>query len=128
MRKRIITVFSLFFLLIMTACGNDKPEPETNSNRIVPVVSQHQPTSPMHVKHEIKGKDVFVECIVTGFTFQKGAGHIDVYLNGKKINEVFTAAFVIRGLPTGKHTIRLELVDDGGRKSSLSHEFEVNIS
>lgn len=131
MRTKMMTVvFSL--LLVLAAYTNHKPEPET-MYKAVPVVSAPIAQT-MHVKHKVRGNDVFVECIVNNFSFKKGTrykvdgeGHIDVYLNGQKVNEVFTAAFVVRGLPTGKHTIHLELVYNDSTKYGVSHEFEVNI-
>jgi hypothetical protein len=86
------------------------------------------------VKHYVRGKDVLIECVVDHFSFVKGKkikkdgeGHIDVYLNGRKVNEISTAAFIVKGLPSGKHAIRLELVHNDSSKYDLFHEFEVNI-
>lgn len=122
----------IFSLLTLAACMNDKQEPETMYEAI-PTVSASVEQA-MHVKHEVRGKDVFIECVVNNFSFKKGSrhnvngqGHIDVYLNGQKVNEVFTAAFVIKGLPTGKHTIHLELVHNDSTKYGVSHELEINI-
>ncbi|MBB5323803.1 hypothetical protein HNQ34_000895 [Anoxybacillus tepidamans] len=129
MRTKMIA--SVFSLLLLAAWENHK-EAET-MHKAVPIASAHI-VQTMHVKHEVRGKEVFVECIVNNFSFKKGArhkkdgeGHIDVYLNGQKVNEVFTAAFVVKGLPAGKHTVRLELVHNDSTKYGVSHEFEVNI-
>ncbi|MCX8002416.1 MAG: hypothetical protein N2661_07555 [Anoxybacillus mongoliensis] len=88
----------------------------------------------LFVKHHVKGNNVFVECIVDQFTFTKGThpkkdgqGRIHIYVNGKRVSETTTAAFVIRGLPVGKHTIRLELVHNDASKYNVSHEFTVTI-
>ncbi|KGP61021.1 hypothetical protein NP92_07200 [Anoxybacillus gonensis] len=88
----------------------------------------------LFVKHHVKGNNVFVECIVDQFTFTKGThpkksgqGRIHIYVNGKRVSETTTAAFVIRGLPMGKHTIRLELVHNDASKYHVSHEFTVTI-
>ncbi|WP_235045469.1 hypothetical protein [Anoxybacillus ayderensis] len=88
----------------------------------------------LFVKHHVKGNNVFVECIVDQFTFTKGTrpkqngqGRIHIYVNGKRVSETTTAAFVIRGLPVGKHTIRLELVHNDASKYHVSHEFTVMI-
>ncbi|ACJ34217.1 MULTISPECIES: hypothetical protein [Anoxybacillus] len=89
----------------------------------------------LFVKHLVKGNNVFVECIVDQFTFTKGThpkkdgqGRIYIYVNGKRVGETTTAAFVIRGLPVGKHAIRLELVHNDASKYNISHEFTVTIS
>jgi uncharacterized protein (UPF0333 family) len=133
---------TIIILLIATACNNDKPEPETkirieaitNNKNVIPVLSQNGQRT-MNVKHQIRGKDVFIECVVTNFTFKKGKqkkvegeGHINLYLNGQKVDEISTAAFIVKGLPNGKHVIRLELVYNDSSKYGLDHEFEVNIS
>ncbi|MGG3842491.1 hypothetical protein [Anoxybacillus kestanbolensis] len=88
----------------------------------------------LFVKHHVKGNNVFVECVVDQFTFTKGKhpkkdgqGRIHIYVNGKRVSETTTAAFVIRGLPVGKHTIRLELVHNDASKYDVSHEFTVTI-
>jgi hypothetical protein len=131
LRKRMM-VFALF-MSVLVACGNNKTETHKNMYDAIPVISSHSERT-LHVKHQVRGKDVFIECIVNEFTFKKGKrnkvegeGHIDLYLNGQKMNEIFTAAFVVKGLPTGKHTIHLELVHNDSSKYGLSHEFEVNI-
>ncbi|AGT31410.1 hypothetical protein M493_05560 [Geobacillus genomosp. 3] len=84
----------------------------------------------LQVKHEVKGNDIFIECFAVQFPFRKGdgGGHINVYLNGQKMTEVYTAAFIVRGLPSGKHVIRLELVYNDGKAAGMAHEFEVTIS
>ncbi|OQP16960.1 hypothetical protein [Geobacillus zalihae] len=84
---------------------------------------------PLQVKHEVKGSDVFIECVAVHFPFRKGSGggHIHVYVNGQKMTEVYTAAFIVRGLPSGKHTIRLELVYNDGKATGMTHEFDVAI-
>ena len=124
LQKRLIILF-LFLFVVLGACGNDKPSPET-----VVFAAAGQENKSFHVKHDVKGKDVLIECIVAGFPFQKGTngGHINVYLNGQKVSEIYTAAFILRGLPTGKHVIRLELVYNDGKITGLSHEFTVTIS
>ncbi|OQM46335.1 hypothetical protein B6A27_06830 [Anoxybacillus sp. UARK-01] len=122
----------VFAIAALTACVHHKPQPETMQQVSAAVSMQAPAAQTMHVKHEMRGKDVLVECVIDHFSFTKGDkahgnGHINVYLNGQKINEVFTAAFVLRGLPSGKHQIRLELVRDDESKYGVSSEFEVNI-
>nr|WP_245934696.1 hypothetical protein [Anoxybacillus vitaminiphilus] len=103
-------------------------------NEAIPVLLQTDERT-MNVKHQVRGTDVFIECIVTNFSFKSGKrkkvdgeGHVDLYVNGQKVNEVSTAAFILKGLPEGKHVIRLELVHNDSSKYGLYHEFEVNIS
>jgi hypothetical protein len=137
---RLITTFIIF--ISFTACNNDKPEPETKV-QIEPAMGKNEAMfvflqtdeRTMNVKHQVRGTEVFIECIVTNFRFKSGKrkkvngeGHIDVYVNGQKVDEVSTAAFILKGLPRGKHMVRLELVHNDSSKYGLYHEFEVNIS
>jgi hypothetical protein len=99
-----------------------------------PALAEDGKKRTLAVKHYVRGKDVLIECVVDRFSFVKGKkikkdgeGHIDVYLNGQKVKEVSTAAFIVKGLPSGKHSIRLEFVHNDSSKYDLFHEFEVNI-
>lgn len=99
-------------------------------------LSQKPLDNPMSVKHLVKGNDIYVECVISNFTFSKregnkinqtGTGYLQLYLNGKKIDNIYTAAFIIKGLPAGKHLIKLELVHNDGTPYSIEEEFEVTI-
>ncbi|WP_181536592.1 hypothetical protein [[Anoxybacillus] calidus] len=135
-------IMTFIILIVFTGCNNDKPEPETKVH-IEPVMSRDEAMPvllqtderTMNVKHQVRGTDVFIECIVTNFSFKSGKrkkvdgeGHVNLYVNGQKVDEVSTAAFILKGLPKGKHVIRLELVHNDSSKYGLHHEFEVNIS
>lgn len=126
MGKKIIICFFLLLGFVGGMFGEITPTSSLATASTAPT---------LHVKHEVRGKDVFVECVIDHFSFIKGVqrkkegeGHIDVYVNGQKVTEVFTAAFVVRGLPPGKHIVRLELVHNDATKYGIFYEFEVNIS
>lgn len=125
LQKQLIILFLSLFA-VFGAC--DKPAPKATAASVASATPQ-QKNQYFHVKHDVKGNNVLVECIATGFPFQNGkdGGHVNVYVNGKKVDEVYTAAFMLRGLPTGKHVVRLELVYNDGKITGLSHEFTVMI-
>ncbi|MGO4887905.1 hypothetical protein ACJ2A9_09110 [Anaerobacillus sp. MEB173] len=87
------------------------------------------------VKSEARGKDVYVECHVPNFTFKEpdrmekvdGEGHLQLYVDGNKVDSIYKAAFIIKGLPTGKHTLKIELVHNDHTSYGLEDEFEVTI-
>lgn len=89
--------------------------------------------SAIKINHTVKGRDVFVECIVPGFSFKdnveriEGEGHIHVYLNGKKIKDVNRAAFILKDLPKGKHKITLKFVYNDNTPYRYSKSFPVHI-
>ncbi|MCM3708690.1 MULTISPECIES: lipoprotein [Cytobacillus] len=139
--KRQKYIFILLLIFVLSACQKDIPEPETNAEAKVNAVKAEQllPVSgvessardPFFVKHQIKGKDVFVECIVQDVSFRKQSskekGKILLYINGKKKDEIHSAAFIIKGLPSGKHRIGLELFKGNRSEASLKREFLVLI-
>ncbi|MGG1688339.1 hypothetical protein [Pseudalkalibacillus sp. NRS-1564] len=96
-------------------------------------VAAKENTEPVVVNHRVKDHNVFIECLIPNFSFDKENtekeyhGHLNVYLDGVKHQTVERAAFVIRNLPEGKHTIRLDIMrEDGGRYLSLK-EMKVEI-
>ena len=146
--KKLI-VISIFFISL-TGCEDKQPEPEANNQIVamevfdftniiaIETISQKANTKKeprtMTVQHHVKGNDVYVECIVSDFYFEKsktsnaaGEGHIDLYLNDKKVDEISTAAFIVKGLPAGKHKIKIELVHYDSSSYNLSEEFIVTI-
>jgi hypothetical protein len=87
----------------------------------------------LFVQYESKGNNVFVECIVTGVTFREKdqsnqkVGKMIVWIDGKKKEEVSTAAFIIKDLAKGNHKLKLEVVDLHNKPYGLTKEFMVNI-
>ncbi|MEK3855246.1 lipoprotein [Cytobacillus sp. FSL H8-0458] len=136
-------IFILLVIFVLAACQKDIPEPETKAEASPPVnavkAEQLLPVSgvessakdPFFVRHQIKGKEVFVECIARDVSFRKQSskerGKILLYINGKKKDEIHSAAFIIKGLPSGKHLIGLELVKGDSAEASLKREFLVVI-
>jgi hypothetical protein len=141
--RNVWTVFFLFFMLV--ACGNNKPEPETTV-KAVPFTAIHQQEKAemevmsrpnkqqIQIQYHVKGHDVYVDCYIPHFTFQKnkkknvnGEGHLVLYLNGKKVDEITTAAFILKGLPAGKHKLKVEMVHNDSTTYHISNEIEVSI-
>jgi hypothetical protein len=57
----------------------------------------------------------------------KEKGKILLYVNGKKKDEIHSAAFIVKGLPSGKHRIGLELIKGNSAEASSKREFIVVI-
>jgi len=88
------------------------------------------------VNYSVKGKNVYIECIVPKFKFvsdgekndqKDGEGHIHLYLNGKKVMDINQAAFIVKGLPKGEHHFKLEFVHNDQTPYRFSEEFTVEI-
>jgi hypothetical protein len=123
-------------MLVLVSCQGDIPEPETKENKINLKENKAVQTSVYHVlkendpflvKHHIKGENVYIECIVTGISFRNHEAKINLYIDGVKKNQVQTSAFIVRGLKSGKHHIKLELLKQQQQTVVAVREFNVEI-
>jgi hypothetical protein len=135
-----MNVFSPFLMVfifcILTACPKDLiflGHPTIASAKGPGAISNNEGIPALFVQYESKGNNVFVECIVTGVTFRekdqsnRKAGKVIVWVDGKKSQEVSSAAFIIKDLATGNHKLKLEVVDLHNKPYGLTKEFMVNI-
>lgn len=105
--------------------NQEEVTPDTNS-----VVTE---IPSLTVQHHIKGRDVLVECIVTGISFRneeqtnKKIGKLIVWIDAKRHSDVTSAAFIIKGLTPGIHTIKLEMVKLNNERYGLTQDFLVKI-
>lgn len=133
-------------LLVMTACNNEKPTPETNKiDSIIPLeVIQLQKsnvqevTKPMNrtmsVRYHVKEGRVYVELFIPNFTFSNsqkgkkdGEGYLILTIDGEKKKKINSAAFIIDGLSEGKHVIQLELYHHDHTRYHLKKQFTIDI-
>jgi hypothetical protein len=137
----ILRLTPVFMLLFLSACHKDIPKPKFNtylSTRTsinnednVPVLGI-QNKSPFFVRHYVKGKNLFVECMLSDISFRndnrnKKTGKLIVYVDGKKTDEIYSSVFIIKGMPVGDHTIELQVVNLHNQPYSLKEEFTVTI-
>lgn len=89
------------------------------------------PDQDFSVKTFIKGDDVYIECYAKDYRFTQSAkkelASIAVLIDDIKQSEHKTAAFILKDLTNGKHTIKLELIDQNGEATGLVKEFQVHI-
>lgn len=132
----------MFFvaLFLLVSCQNDKPKPETKvvvapseqSLLTEPVSAQVERSMTIH--QHVKGRNVYIECVVSHFSFTnrfqeqtEGKGFIKVSLDNKPIAQVSQAAFTLKDLPLGRHTVKLEVMKSEGVSYGLTKEFVVHI-
>ncbi|KKI93958.1 hypothetical protein WQ54_01530 [Bacillus sp. SA1-12] len=103
------------------------------SKDVIEVVSQNRESSFM-IKHHVRNRSVYVECYIPNFKFKKtggnkvaGEGHLSVYVDGKKVDDMNTAAFVVKGLEPGNHVMTVEVVHNDSSSYNLKKTLEVNI-
>ncbi|PLS06433.1 hypothetical protein [Neobacillus cucumis] len=130
----------IFFILLASGCQREITKPEIKPKFIniyqssVSVFHQDDNEIPsLFVKHEIKGNQIYIECLVTGISFRnrerskQKIGKMQVWVDGKKSREITSAAFIIKGLSPGKHKLKLEIVKLNNEPYGLSKEIMVNI-
>lgn len=139
MKRGKIILAQVLSLLFLSACqSNISVNEETirvlpmkmQTIQEIPVVAE-QNTNSFIVSHQVEGNKVFVECIVPNISFRdqsKNKGKIILYVNGKKKEELSSAAFIIEGLPKGAHRIKLEIIKENTDLKPLTKEFNITIS
>ncbi|KAB2337391.1 hypothetical protein F7731_07200 [Cytobacillus depressus] len=138
--KRIVYLY-IVFLLFAAGCQTNKPKPETKmlikpvnisqEENAVPVTTKMDNKDLFYVNHQVQGKNVLIECMVHGVTFRdtnsSNKGKIILYVDGKKKEEISSAAFIVKGLSAGTHRIKLEVMKKNNRAPIMQKEFYVSI-
>ncbi len=137
-------LFLFCVALILTGCSQDKPRPEGGVNIIplqvvdkqnptVEVISQRQKRE-LTVSHHVRGQNVYVECYVPSFTFRdravgkiNGEGHVRVSIDGERMDDIYTAAFIVKGLEKGHHQILVEVVHNDSTSYDMKKSWNVLI-
>lgn len=129
-------------LLLFTACSHDipdkdvKPEKESKVNvqSFSPVVqasanSLHSQEIVVH--HVVRNRSVFIECQLNSLSFRENStkkqAKLLLKIDGNLASEHHSAAFVVRDLSPGKHTLAVEAVNASNKPYHLSKEFTVTI-
>ncbi|WP_010282733.1 hypothetical protein [Bacillus timonensis] len=89
----------------------------------------------IQVVHHVRGNDVYMECIIPNFIFKKsggikkdGEGHLHVLIDGKRTEKISTAAFIIKGLSKGEHTLKIQVVHNDLTNYPLEQTIHVQIN
>ncbi len=125
------TIFSILLIGSLAGWQNEWQNPKTTLVEAFHPEIKERPA--LFVQHKINGRNLLIECIVTGITFRQSdytkqkVGKMVVWLDGKRNSEVDTAAFIMKGLKPGSHRIKLEVVNLNNEPYGLEKEFMVNI-
>ncbi len=137
-------IISLVCFLAVVACDTDDPKPPEASflsTKMISFIDEAIEASAtldennVTVRHHVKGNNVYVEVIVPNFNFSSsdkksnvnGEGYIKLFLNDKQVDEIHQAAFIVRGLPTGKHNLKVVLVKNDATSYGIEQEMSVVI-
>ncbi|MEK5443254.1 MULTISPECIES: hypothetical protein [unclassified Fredinandcohnia] len=122
-------VLSLFFLSFLYFYIHEVPvEAMITENLSI------QSERTLHVNHHVRGNDVYLECIISNFLFKQsggrkkeGEGHLNVIVDGRRTEKISTAAFIIKGLTKGEHTLKIQVVHNDLTNYDLAHTIHFQI-
>ncbi|WP_099353557.1 hypothetical protein [Fredinandcohnia onubensis] len=122
-------VMSLFFLCFLYVYIYENPVEATITENVANNLERT-----LHVNHHVRGNDVYLECIIPNFTFKQsgghkneGEGHLNVLVDGRRTEKISTAAFIIKGLTKGEHTLKIQVVHNDLTNYNLDHTIHVQI-
>ncbi len=83
------------------------------------------------LQYKVENGHVYVECIVPDFSLARkeknGDGYLLVKWNGEKVAHMNKAAFMMKEVPKGKHTIEVLPVYYSGSKAKEPIRFQIEI-
>ncbi|WP_070120223.1 hypothetical protein [Bacillus marinisedimentorum] len=82
----------------------------------VEVMAKQKKDREFTVKYHVQNGNLYIETYTPSIHFsenesvhQQGEGHLHVVIDGRHPVDVYKAAFIIKNLPEGKHTVRIQL-------------------
>ncbi|SDH90011.1 hypothetical protein [Alteribacillus bidgolensis] len=84
------------------------------------------------LQYKLKNKDLYLECVIPDFSLAKkekgGDGYLLVQMNGQEAAKMNQAAFIMKSLPPGEHTIDIRPVSYDGKSKAETISFEIEIA
>lgn len=115
--KWMLSICALLFLL--TGCQSQHDQEQvTRQEPVVPVMQQTQSEMKQQgfLKYKVQGSVVYIESTLQDFHLEpsplkkdKKTGYFTVYVDGKRVGNEYTAAFVVKHLSKGKHKMTVVL-------------------
>ncbi|MGE6631270.1 hypothetical protein [Bacillus sp. NPDC077027] len=116
MMKWVLSICALLFLL--TGCKWQDDHQSKQHEPAVPTVQLSHINMKQQgwLKYKVQDSVIYIESTLDGFHFDTSAGRADekkgyftVYVDGKRLGNEYTAAFVVKHLSKGKHKMTVEL-------------------
>ncbi|XNN70553.1 hypothetical protein ACLM2U_04380 [Bacillus pumilus] len=115
--KWMLSTCALLFLV--TGCQSQHEEKQiTKQDPAVPVMQQTKSEMKQQgfLKYKVQGSSVYIESTLQDFHLEstrlkkdEKTGYFTVYVDGKRVGNEYTAAFVVKHLSKGKHKMTVEL-------------------
>ncbi|WLR52212.1 hypothetical protein LC040_04705 [Bacillus tianshenii] len=135
MKERIGFITAVVSIIFLTAFSHPNGWTQDEMRQQAIQAEMQEKNEVLQVKHHVKNNNVYVECYIPDFHFidrnksatKNNEGYIHLYLNGQKVDDIYTAAFVVRGLPKGTHELKVILMKNENQSYNIQQTIEVNI-
>lgn len=133
-RKWIRTVYVLFIFGFIGWIGFSLLNMKDGHKNLVSAIA---PTPEMEVQHMVKGSKLFLEFQLKHFDLLAekvggkpvyGEGHIQLYIDGKKVANIYKGAYVYPSLTPGKHKVQVELAHHDHEMYGIKQEFTIDVA
>lgn len=100
------------------------------------LVSAIAPTPELEVQHMVRGSKLFLEFQLRHFELSAvrsgakpvyGEGHIQLYVDGQKVANIYKGAYVFPSLTPGKHKIEIVLAHHDNEAYGIKKEFTIDV-
>ncbi|RWR08216.1 hypothetical protein [Siminovitchia fortis] len=119
----------ILIVLIFAGCAQRLPDPEADKAKAME--TNDVSSKEMTVRHSVQGNSLYIECFIPGISFSdakdRQSGKALLYIDGQLYNEYDTAAFVVKEIPSGVHTFKIEIVGKDNRKLGISKKFTATV-
>ncbi|WP_226665872.1 hypothetical protein [Metabacillus litoralis] len=140
-----LPIMLALLMIILVGCTEDKPRPKGVVSDVIPVqvnnlsedvvaVVNQTNKNTFDLNYHIREQNVYVECFIPGFIFEdmnsknrKDKVHLNVTVDGQKTLEIYTAAFILKGLDKGVHDIAVEVMQSDSSSNLMKKTFQIKI-
>lgn len=122
--KRLMAFFLV--IIVVSGCAHRLPEPETEKAKAME--STVGTNKDITVHHNVQGNTLYIECFIPGVSFSSSKsgsqlGKALLFIDGQLYNEYETAAFIVKDIPSGSHTFKIEIVNQDNQPLGIKKEF-----
>lgn len=131
-KKWIRTAYVLFIFVVISWIGFSLVQINPDHRSSVSAVT---PTPEMEVQHKVKDGKLFLVFRFKHFELSDrkteeqayGQGHIQLWIDGKKVAKIYKTAYVHPALAAGKHQVVVELMHNNNESYGITEKFTIHV-
>ncbi|WP_240375079.1 hypothetical protein [Bacillus piscicola] len=122
-----LTAGSIFFSTIDDVSAAAFNVQEIHAETVSDSHSQGIEKDNWSLRYKVNNHNLYLECVISDFSLEKD-GYLLVKMNGMEAAKMQKAAFMMKNLPPGEHTIEVVPVLHNGEKHGEIIEFSIKIN